>query len=382
MVISIKSGKVFALLLSSWWDKCSILKNCLIVIIYYTELIIWSTITAIYVTRCITLVNIQNLLTPAILFFALGFLAQLIRSDLKLPSELTKSITIYLLISIGIHGGLALSHVHFSEAIPSISVAILLGIMLPIIAYAIIHGIGKIDHLNAIAIATHYGSVSAGTFLTAVAFLQSMNIEFEKYPVIMLAIMESPAILVGLVMASIARRKLLNNKHDESDEKGDIGLLIREAFTNGSIVLLIGGLIIGDISPEQSLASVLPFFDQLFMGVLCVFLLAMGMEAGKKIADFKLASKFLICFGILMPIAAGLVGVVIGHYVLHFAIGGATLVGVLAASSSYIAVPPAMRMAIPEANPSIYLTLSLGVTFPFNVILGIPIYYSFANTII
>jgi uncharacterized protein len=325
------------------------------------------------------LLNIQNLLTPAILFFALGFLAQLMRSDLKLPSELTKSITIYLLISIGIHGGLALSHVHFSEAIPSISVAILLGVMLPVIAYGIIHWIGKIDHLNAIAIATHYGSVSAGTFLTAVAFLQSMNIAFEKYPVIMLAIMESPAILVGLMMASIARRKFLNNKNDE---KGDIRLLIREAFTNGSIVLLIGGLIIGDISTEQSLASVLPFFDQLFMGVLCVFLLAMGMEAGKKIADFKLASKFLICFGILMPIAAGLSGVLIGHYLLHFSTGGATLVGVLAASSSYIAVPPAMRMAIPEANPSIYLTLSLGVTFPFNVIFGIPIYYSFASIII
>jgi hypothetical protein len=173
--------------------------------------------------------------------------------------------------------------------------------------------------------------------------------------------------------------KFLNNKNDE---KGDIGLLIREAFTNGSIVLLIGGLIIGDISTEQSLASVLPFFDQLFMGVLCVFLLAMGMEAGKKITDFKLASKFLICFGILMPIMAGLSGVLIGHYLLHFSIGGATLVGVLAASSSYIAVPPAMRMAIPEANPSIYLTLSLGVTFPFNVIFGIPIYYSFANIII
>lgn len=312
------------------------------------------------------------------MFFALGFLAQIIRSDLKLPPELTKSITIYLLLSVGIHGGLELSHVHFSEAIPSILTAIFLGVTLPIVAYAIIHRIGKIDRLNAIAIATHYGSVSAGTFLTAIAFLESMNIEFEKYPVIMLAIMESPAILVGLVMASIVRTKYLNTKN----EKGEVGSLIREAFTNGSIVLLMGGLIIGDIATEQSLQSVLPFFDQLFMGVLCLFLLAMGMEAGKKISDFKLASKFLICFGILMPIAAGFCGVLIGHYILSFSIGGATLVGVLAASSSYIAVPPAMRMAIPEANPSIYLTLSLGVTFPFNVILGIPIYYGFANIII
>ncbi len=313
------------------------------------------------------------------MFFALGFLAQLIRSDLKMPPDLTKSITIYLLLSVGIHGGLELSHVHFSEAIPSILTAIFLGLTLPVIAYSIIHRIGKIDRLNAIAIATHYGSVSAGTFLTAIAFLQSINIEFEKYPVIMLAIMESPAILVGLLMASIVRRKYLNNSENE---KGDLGLLIKEAFTNGSIVLLIGGLLIGDFATEKSIQSLLPFFDQLFVGVLCVFLLAMGMEAGKKISDFKLAGKFLVCFGILMPIVAGFSGVLIGYYILSFSVGGATLVGVLAASSSYIAVPPAMRMAIPEANPSIYLTLSLGVTFPFNVILGIPIYYGFANIII
>jgi len=144
-------------------------------------------------------------------------------------------------------------------------------------------------------------------------------------------------------------------------------------------VLLIGGLLIGDIATEKSITTILPFFDQLFMGVLCVFLLAMGMEAGKKINDFKLAGKFLIGFGVLMPIISGIAGVIIGHYLLGFSVGGSTLVGVLAASASYIAVPPAMRMAIPEANPSIYLTLALGVTFPFNVIFGIPIYYSFAN---
>jgi len=312
------------------------------------------------------------------MFFGLGFLAQLIRSDLKLPTELTKSITIYLLLSVGVHGGIELSHIHFYEAIPSILVAIFLGISLPIIAYWIIHRFGNIDHLNAIAIATHYGSVSAGTFLTAIAFLEALNISFEKFPIIMLAIMESPAILVGLFLASIARRNYLS---EINDDKSDIKLLIREAFTNGSIVLLIGGLFIGDIANERAIQAVLPFFDQLFMGVLCIFLLAMGVEAGKRIADFKVASYFLIGFGILMPIVAGLAGVLIGQYILNFSIGGSTLVGVLAASASYIAVPPAMRMAIPEANPSIYLTLSLGITFPFNVILGIPTYYSFANMI-
>lgn len=320
--------------------------------------------------------SFQSLLTPSIMFFALGFVAQLIKSDLKLPVELTKSITIYLLISVGIHGGIELSHATFLDAVPSIFTAIALGVLLPIIAYLIINKVGKIDHLNAVAIATHYGSVSAGTFLTAIAFLEALHIDFEKYPIIMLAIMESPAILVGLVMASYLRGKHLNNSGAIQSNKSE---LIKEVFTNGSIVLLMGGLLIGDIATEKSIKTILPFFDHLFMGVLCVFLLSMGMEAGKKISDFKVAGKFLICFGALMPLISGLIGVMIGGYLLNFSVGGSTLVGVLAASASYIAVPPAMRMAIPEANPSIYLTLALGITFPFNVVFGIPLYYSFAN---
>lgn len=320
--------------------------------------------------------NLNNLLTPSILFFCLGFLAQVIRSDLKLPPELIKSITIYLLLSVGIHGGIELAHVNFSAALPSIFTAIFLGISVPIIAYFIIRKIGKIDPLNAIAIATHYGSVSAGTFLTAIAFLEMSNVYFEKQPIIMLAIMESPAILIGLIMAAYCRKLYAQGTAVSANTTSE---LIREAFTNGSVLLLIGGMVIGDIATEKSIKSILPFFDQLFMGVLTIFLLAMGMEAGKKMHDFKVAGKFLIAFGILMPILLGTAGVLIGIHVLGFGVGGATLVGVLAASASYIAVPPAMRMAIPEANPSIYLTLSLGVTFPFNVVIGIPLYYSLAN---
>lgn len=320
--------------------------------------------------------GLQSLLTPSIMFFGLGFTAQLIRSDLKLPAELTKSITIYLLLSVGIHGGIELSNATFTDAVPSILTAIILGVSFPIIAYFLINRIGKIEHLNAVAIATHYGSVSAGTFLTAIAFLEALNVSFEKYPIIMLAIMESPAIFVGLILASYLRRKGLVS---EGAKKSSNAELIREAFTNGSIVLLIGGLLIGDMATDKSMKAILPFFDHLFMGVLCLFLLAMGMEAAKKIGDFKVAGRFLVGFGLLMPLFSGLIGIMIGCYLLGFSVGGATLVGVLAASASYIAVPPAMRMAIPEANPSIYLTLVLGITFPFNVIFGIPIYYSFAN---
>jgi hypothetical protein len=322
--------------------------------------------------------NLSNLLTPSVLFFSLGLLAQLIRSDLKLPSELTKSITIYLLISIGLHGGRELAHSHFSEAIPSISVAFFLGFSLPLFAYMMIRKLGKVDSFNAVAIATHYGSVSAGTFLTALAFLEIHKISFESYPIIMLAIMETPAILIGLLMVFWIRTR--TNSRESMDSHG-MKSILREAFTNGSILLLLGGMLIGYSGTDKSMLNIQPFFDQLFYGVLCIFLLAMGMEAGKKLSDFKQAGLFLIFFGIAMPIIGGVIGVSLGTMLLHFSIGGATLVGVLAASASYIAVPPVMRMAVPEANPSIYLTLSLGVTFPFNVVIGIPLYYHFAQAL-
>lgn len=315
------------------------------------------------------------------LFFGLGLFAQIIRSDLKLPSDLVKSITIYLLISIGIHGGVELAHASVDNALPAIFVAISMGLMIPIIAYIVLRKLGNIDKLNAIAIATHYGSVSAGTFLTAIAFLESLNIHYEKYPVVMLAMMESPAILVGLLLTSIIRKNIDNASKNVSEHKSSHhknSEVLREALTNGSIVLLFGGLLIGDVVPDKNLKVVAPFFDQMFMGVLCMFLLAMGMEAGRKLHEFKQAGAFLAGFGILMPIALGLIGVLIGVHVLFFGVGGATLVGVLAASASYIAVPPAMRIAIPEANPSLYLTLSLGITFPFNVLFGVPLYFYFA----
>lgn len=316
--------------------------------------------------------HFESLLTPSVLFFALGMFAQLIRSDLKLPPDLVKSMTVYLLLGIGIHGGAELAHASILEAIPALVVAFSFGLLIPVVAYWIIHHLGKLDRLNAVAIASHYGSVSAGTFLTAVAFLEAMSIPYEKYPVVMLAVMESPAILVGLLMANLVRRK---NKQHTQEPSQHVHHILRESFTNGSIILLAGGLMIGDVVPDNNLQAVLPFFNQMFMGVLCVFLLAMGMEAGKKLNDFKQAGVFLVSFGVMMPILLGALGVLVAHELLGFSAGGATLVAVLMASASYIAVPPAMRIAIPEANPSLYLTLSLGVTFPFNVLLGIPLYY-------
>jgi uncharacterized protein len=327
------------------------------------------------------LVSLSNLLVPAILFFGLGLIAQFIKSDLKFPPDFTKALTIYLLLGIGIHGGMELSKVEISSAIPSIAVALALGFTLPIIAYAILSKIGRIDPLNSAAIAAHYGSVSAGTFLSAVAFLDAIGEPYEAYPVIMLAIMESPAIIIGLILASFARKSAASSDDSARSKPGNYGALLREAFTNGSIVLLFGGMLVGMVSTDKSLTKILPFFDSLFMGGLCIFLLNMGMEAAKRMNEFKSVGKFLVAFGLLMPVLGAIIGLITGHYVLGFGVGGTTLVAVLGASASYIAVPPAMRLAIPEANPSLYLTLSLGITFPLNVVFGIPIYYQIAKSL-
>lgn len=323
--------------------------------------------------------DLSNLLIPAVLFFALGFLAQVVKSDLKFPPELAKALSIYLLIGIGLKGGVELAHADLNDAVQAVIAALVLGFSLPILAYAILLA-GRIDKLNASAIAAHYGSVSAGTFLTAIAYLNAQQIEYETYPLIMLAIMESPAIIVGLMLARVSRGSQTGDP--ENARENHMGELLKDAFTNGSVMLLFGAMFIGAVVKPSALDTITPFFSVLFMGVLSLFLLEMGMEAGKRIGEFKRVGAFLVGFGILMPLIGGAIGLAAGHLWLGFGVGGTTLVAVLGASASYIAVPPAMRLAIPEANPSYYLTLSLGVTFPFNVLVGIPLYHHLAGLLI
>lgn len=318
--------------------------------------------------------SLSNVLIPAILFFALGFLAQLVRSDLKFPPDLAKALSIYLLVGIGLHGGMELGKIDPAEAIGAIVAALGLGFGLPIVAYLILSHIVRIDRLNAAAIAAHYGSVSAGTFVTAIAFLDSLKVPYESHPVIMLAIMESPAIIIGLALANMAR-KGDGNGHQERVSRE----LVHDAFTNGSVVLLLGSMLIGAIAQPAGLNKIMPFYETMFMGVLSLFLLDMGMEASRRIGDFRKVGPSLLVFGIAMPLIGGMVGLAVGHWLLGFGVGGTLLVAVLAASASYIAVPPAMRLAIPEASPALFLTLSLGVTFPFNIIVGIPLYFSAAQ---
>lgn len=319
---------------------------------------------------------LSGLLIPAVLFFALGMLAHLVRSDLKFP-ELAKGLSIYLLLGIGLHGGMELAKADFAAAVEAVAAAVALGIMLPLIAYAILRWLGKMDTLNSAAIAAHYGSVSAGTFLTALAFLETQNIAHETYPVIMLAIMESPAIIIGLLLAKLTRPR--DATADANGNGQTAGKLMHEAFTNGSVILLFGGIAVGAFAVADGLQKIMPFYDTIFMGVLSLFLLEMGMEAAKRIGEFRRMGVFLVSFGLIMPLIGAGFGLITGHYLLGFSPGGTMLVAILAASASYIAVPSAMRLAIPEANPSFYLTLALGVTFPFNVIVGIPLYWEAAQ---
>ncbi len=322
--------------------------------------------------------GLSNLLIPAVLFFALGFLARILRSDLRFPPDLAKLLSIYLLVSIGIHGGYELGRADILTGMHAVFWAIVLGLTLPVIGYFLLVASRKVDTLNAAAIAAHYGSVSAGTFLTAIAYLQSAGVQYESYPLIMLAVMESPAIIIGLLLASWSRRRLGIVREGTEDDSHHPSVL-REAFTNGSVMLLIGSMIIGAIASPKSVEAIKPFVSDIFMGMLCLFLLEMGLEAARRIEDFRRVGLALASFGVLMPVGSSFIGAVIGHYALGFGVGGTTLVAVLAASASYIAVPPAMRLAVPEANPSLYLTLSLGITFPFNVVIGIPLYHRIAT---
>lgn len=335
--------------------------------------------------------SLSNLLIPAVLFFALGALARLIKSDLRFPPDLAKILSIYLLMAIGLHGGYELSRADMATALNAIFWALLLGFAMPVVGYLVLTLTRKVNPMDAAAISAHYGSVSAGTFLTAIAFLDNKGATYESYPLIMLAVMESPAIIVGLLLAAMARRRLAAGNavavqgngailiEEGGDNNGNFTHLLRDAFTNGSVVVLIGSMVIGAISQPEGISKLKPFIDEIFMGVLCLFLFEMGTEAAKRIREFKSVGLTLVLFGVLMPLVGGLIGAIVGHSVLGFSVGGATLVAVLGASASYIAVPPAMRLAVPEANPSFYLTLSLGVTFPFNVLIGIQLYYAFVG---
>ena len=321
---------------------------------------------------------LQNLLTPPVLFFFLGVIAVLVRSDLEIPAPLPKLFSLYLLLAIGFKGGLELQHSGISgPVLPTIGAAVLMSLAVPLVSFAVLRL--KLDPFNAAAIAATYGSISAVTFITAESFLETQKLPHDGFMVAALALMESPAIIVGLLLV-----KLASNQDRPNNGRMRWGAVLHEAMLNGSVYLLVGSLLIGYLSAAnspQSVEKMLPFTDKLFYGSLSFFLLDMGIVAAQRLSDLRRAGSFLIGFSVLMPLFNALVGALIARG-LGLGAGNALLFVVLCASASYIAVPAAMRMTVPEANPSYYISTALGLTFPFNIIVGIPLYMALVNKLV
>lgn len=304
------------------------------------------------------------MLDVVVLFFLLGLLAGLARSELKLPPALYDSLSLVLLLAIGLKGGEGLAKHPLLPLVPQLAVVIALGIVLTIVAHAVLRR--RFAAADAASIAAHYGSVSVATFAVGVNWLNSRGIDFEPQLPIFLAVMEVPPILVGIVLARGLRSGI------------DWQKLGHEAFFGKGVVLLLGGMAIGWLAGPDGLAPVKPLFYDLFKGALAIFLLEMGLIVARQTDVLRRQGAFLMTFGLVMPLVSSLLGAACG-LLLGLSVGGTMLLATLAASASYIAVPATMRLAIPAANPALSLAAVLGVTFPFNILAGLPFYYWLAE---
>lgn len=312
--------------------------------------------------------QLEYLLQPAILFFLLGVLAVVVRSDLEIPDSVLKILSLYLLFALGFKGGIELQKTEWSWAVATpLVAAVAASFLFPLAVYPIMRR--KFRPVDAAAVAATYGSVSAVTFMTAAAYLEVRGMAFGGHMVAALALMESPAILTGLVLARRAQ-----------GGGGGIswGSVLHECLANKSVLVLLGSLLIGCVTPASGAQALQPFVVGLFPGVLCFFLLDLGIVAARRIADLRAGGIHAVVFALAFPLIAG-GGALLLAKALHFEVGEAVLFAILCGSGSYIAVPAAFRAALPEANPGIYVALALGVTFPFNLLVGIPLACSAAS---
>ena len=304
----------------------------------------------------------DNLTSPALLFFLLGIIAVQVKSDLEIPENTSKFISLYLLFSIGFKGGQELAHSEFTiNIIWAVVFGIAISIIIPLYSFFILKK--KLGTYNAGAIAAAHGSVSAVTFVTAISFLELQELEFNGYMVAIMALMEAPAIIIGVILISFYKK----------DNALRIGGIIKHSFTNGSVLLIMGSLIIGMLASDSQAAGIKPFTTDIFKGFLVLFLLDMGMTSGRKLSAFIKNGWFTIAFAVLIPLINGCLVAVLSGFITHET-GDRFIFAILAASASYIAVPAAMKIAAPKANPGLYLPMALAVTFPFNITLGFPLY--------
>ena len=308
----------------------------------------------------------------SISFFLLGAFAVLVGSKIQFPKSLYQSLILFLMIAIGLKGGIALSEYASWTLLTQSLYIVLFGLLLPLIAFPILYYVGLLKRQDAASIAAHYGSVSVGTYAVAVAYLETKNIAYEAYIPLFVVLLEMPAIVIGILLAKGNVKKSKCSEAESTSIKGERKKLLHEMFFNQGMILMVGGLIIGYMAGEQT-KTIAPFFFTLFNGVLALFLLQMGMVAAGRFSDIKKAGSFILAFGMAMPIIGGVLGGILGVF-MGLSEGGAILVAVLGASSSYIAVPAAMQVVLPEANHSLSISASLGITFPFNVLVGIPVY--------
>lgn len=315
---------------------------------------------------------LQTFTSPVVLFFVLGLLAAFARSDLAIPEAIAKGMSLYLMAAIGMKGGVAVSKSGIDGTVlTALGLGIAASFLMPFLAYALLKGFAKLDRLNAGAVAAHYGSVSVVTFVTAVEILEIQGKPPGGYMVAVMAAMETPAILTGLLLA----RGMGSGSSSQST-----GEMLHEVFFNSSVVLLLGAFAIGIISGAQGFAEVSPFFQAGFKGVLCIFLLDMGLIAARRIMDARSVTWRMATIAIALPLINGVIGTS-AAVALGLDVGSAAALGVLCASASYIAVPAAMRLALPEADPGIYLTMSLSITFPFNILINIGLISALATAL-
>lgn len=321
----------------------------------------------------------QSLLDPAVLFFALGVFAGLVRSNLEMPAAISKFLSIYLLMALGLKGGFALAASGFTASVASsLGLAVLLAVVVPLVGYALLRRM--LSGFNAAAVAATYGSVSAVTFVTATQYLESQSVPYGGYMAAAMALMESPAIIMAVVFANSLRLQASDKEALVPQEKPNmsVGKVLHESFTDGAQLLLLGSMVVGLITGETGKAAMQPFSGDLFKGMLSFFLLDMGLMAARNIPQVQGKSPVLIGYAVLGPLMHASLALGLA-FLLQLNAGDGALLMVLAASASYIAVPAVLRYALPEANPSVYFGMSLGVTFPLNILLGIPLYVSLAK---
>ncbi len=344
-----------------------------------------------------------NLLSPVPLAFALGLAARLARSEFSLPKDVYAGLSVYLLFALGLRGGVELAHAGLHAIAVPAAATLALGVVTPVSAYLALRRFGNFSTADAAGVAAHYGSVSAVTFIAAQQFVAARGLAAEAFMPTLLALLESPGIQIALAIGAVQRARAAARvpapgavgvtgggaavlgggpEFGGAPTLGPLGeslrATLREVCTSRTMVLLVGGLLVGALAGEAGWAAVRPFFDAPFKGALTLFMLEMGVVAGARFGDLRRVGPFLLAFAVLAPVAHGAVGVLVGHWA-GLSVGGCTVLGAMAGSASYIAAPPAVRAQLPEANPTYSLTAALAVTFPFNLLAGIPLYHALAR---